>query len=939
MRFGGRLAAGALSVLVAVGLSACDPRTPVTPGGSVNTLVVSEAWRASAPDEEERPRIAALQRAIQQLRDETGTGWIGRQDDVTGYLADLSGGSRLGSPLEFMEDYGAALFGIDGTVLDLAEPDTSTVPGMVSVRASQRVGAVPVRDAHLLFFSRAASSASAARLTGVRGRVFPGLTVSTDPRIGRREAALIARKDSGGEVRGRTSLVVLPTGDGILAWEVTIVGGPELGANSALFYVDAMTGDVLEVRPQSIEGDAELPVSQPRRMTRMTSDGPRTSRATAPGDPDPSSVQISGADPLGRPLTAHGLQTAAGVELTDTTTASWDATTRRGGVMTHDMRGSDEDSELPGPLIVSPTTQVEDPEAIAAQTYGRAILRYYEDLGRNSWDGDGGTLTMSVNYGPESFCNAFFNGEQMVFGNPCVRNGEQLSRTYVDIDMAGHEITHGVTHTTAGLIYIGQSGALNESFSDYLGNVIGNRFKGEDTVALAEDTCAGITNPVRCFPNPDGSASNRYMLNGNDFDQYLRMLDPGVRLKELEFSTQDNGGVHYNSQIWNNALWSIRTQLARIDNQSGNDSLLAQAFDRVVYAVLTTRLGPTSGFLDARAAVEQVIVDSGLDPVVLRVAREVFDLNKICAGCPAVTPPPGEAVSTAVQSQLQPAVSDDLVAWLDLSAGNRTWGHSALTRIGGAAPILGPSKTVLQVAFAGEALVTLDADGQIVRTDPDVGAQLVAEVDARRTLLGGFGGSDAGAAWHGGGDTVSFLDPAGTLSTVGVEGLQGDTIAGVGTGGGLVGVGTRGGKVFAWRPGSAPTRVGTLPDRVVALSAYGDTVLAVDGAGHARLLGLDGRSFVLSNRALPFSAALSSEYAVWTEAIGSTQAGVVPETVQKRFPETDLYVMSLATGKIYSLVSGTGQQGFPALSGRRLVWQDAGLGGDDIRTMVLPEGL
>ena len=77
--------------------------------------------------------------------------------------------------------------------------------------------------------------------------------------------------------------------------------------------------------------------------------------------------------------------------------------------------------------------------------------------------------------------------------------------------------------------------------------------------------------------------------------------------------------MHFNSAIWNNALWSIRTNLARIDGEPGNDSPLAQAFDRVVYAALTTRLGPTAGFLDARAAVEQVTVDSQLDPVVLRV--------------------------------------------------------------------------------------------------------------------------------------------------------------------------------------------------------------------------------------------------------------------------------------------------------------------------------
>ena len=137
--------------------------------------------------------------------------------------------------------------------------------------------------------------------------------------------------------------------------------------------------------------------------------------------------------------------------------------------------------------------------------------------------------------------------------------------------------------------------------------------------------------------NPDGSSSFRYMLNGSDFDDYLRILTPGERLLLLINYRQDYGGVHYNSAIWNNALWSIRTRLAQIDGQDGNTSELAHQFDRAVYGALATRLTPTSSFVDARAAVEQVIIDSQLGPVVLRTAREVFDADKICTGCPTAS--------------------------------------------------------------------------------------------------------------------------------------------------------------------------------------------------------------------------------------------------------------------------------------------------------------
>ena len=174
------------------------------------------------------------------------------------------------------------------------------------------------------------------------------------------------------------------------------------------------------------------------------------------------------------------------------------------------------------------------------------------------------------------------------------------------------------------------------------------------------------------------------MLNGNDFDDYLRILDPGQRLILLLNYKQDFGGVHYNSAIWNNALWSIRTRLAQIDGQPGNTSPLARAFDRAVYGALATRLTPNSGFVDARAAVEQVIIDSQLDPVVLRTAREVFDQNKICTGCPDTGELAGDSVSTSPQTQLHPSISGDQVLWLDLSAASECAGYAASTSLGGA---------------------------------------------------------------------------------------------------------------------------------------------------------------------------------------------------------------------------------------------------------------
>ena len=925
---------GALAVVAALVLTGCaNGRTPVAPSGNVTTLVVSETWVRSAADGVDvQARLATLQRAIKKLRAETGTGWIGRQDDVTGYLGELSGGSWPGSPGDFMDTYGPDLFDLDSTGLALAEPDTTAVPNMATTRATQQLGQVPVLDGVLVFTARSGDGAAEDRLTGVRGRVFPDLEVATEPQLDGPEAARLAEETSGGRAESDPRLVVVPSRSGVLAWEVTVVSDAPLGSGGELesgnYYIDATTGEVVTVRPTDVEAASPMPFA-----------------------PDPNDVEITGVDPAGKELTAHGLRVVGGVELTDTTTPAWDQGARSGGITTYDASAVKNDSQLPGQLIVSPDPRIRDADAIAAHAYARAVIDYYESLGRNSWDGNGGTVVSSVNYGPDDFCNAFFssslNPPQMVYGNPCIVGGERWSTNSVYPDVAGHEITHGVTATSAGLLYAGQSGALNESFSDYFGNVIGNLVSGTDSVAYGEDRCVGIAdvNPL-CMPNPDGSRSLRYLLNGNDFDDYLRVLNPGARLSViLELAMQDEGGVHYNSAIWNNALWGIRTQLAKIDDLPGNDSPLARSFDRAVYGALATRLQPTAGFLDARTAVEQVIIDSGLDPVVLRVAREVFDRAKICPGCPSDTDLAGDAVATTPQAQLDPTVSGDTVAWLDMGAGEFV-GSAASQAVTGSGPSLGEANTY-DVALAGEAVVVLDGNLDVVRFDPQgAPTKLGATTDGIGIIGRGLAGSDAGAAWSSAADSLSFVDPAGTVTTAEVPGLAGDTVISVGTGGGTVAAGTDGGKVFLWTPGGPVRQVATVRGAAATVAPYGDNVLAMGCSGTqasyvaqctAKLITSSGEAFTVSNNATPFGAAMSEEYAVWPEARGSLVAGVAGG--ESSYPETDLFVLSLGTRKVYDLVAGGGQQGFPSISGRRVVWQDAAYGGDDIVTTVLPPGL
>ena len=106
-----------------------------------------------------------------------------------------------------------------------------------------------------------------------------------------------------------------------------------------------------------------------------------------------------------------------------------------------------------------------------------ATLEFYDKvLGRNSVDNQGMNLDANVDFGV-SYDNAFWDGTRMVFGNG---DGAYFIDFTNDVDVPGHELTHGVTQFTAGLQYTDQPGALNEATSDIMGACIDARASGED---------------------------------------------------------------------------------------------------------------------------------------------------------------------------------------------------------------------------------------------------------------------------------------------------------------------------------------------------------------------------------------------------------------------------------------------------------------------------
>jgi beta propeller repeat protein len=282
-------------------------------------------------------------------------------------------------------------------------------------------------------------------------------------------------------------------------------------------------------------------------------------------------------------------------------------------------------------------------------------------------------------------------------------------------------------------------------------------------------------------------------------------------------------------------------------------------------------------------------------------------------------------------------VSGDQLAWLDLNQGDGIFGFPAVSRVGGDASTLASTPDTIQVAFAGDAVVTLEQPGSVVRYGSAGDHTKLADIGVS-TMVAGLAGSEDGAAWQSSEDrTVSYVDADGTVTTADLPDLGGDNVISVGTGGGTVGLGTEHGRVLLWHPGGDFEQLGKTDGAVLAIAAYGDRVLAVDDANTATVFE-PGGSTMLSDSAIPFGAAVSKDYVVWTNAIGELGGGVA-RTEGASYPDTDLYLWSPASGTVYDLLPERGQQGFPSMSGDRVVWQDSVHGGDDIYTATIPAGL
>ncbi|EIL90074.1 M4 family metallopeptidase, partial [Rhodanobacter spathiphylli] len=114
-------------------------------------------------------------------------------------------------------------------------------------------------------------------------------------------------------------------------------------------------------------------------------------------------------------------------------------------------------------------------------------------------------LVMKVHY-KSNYENAFWDGSAMYFGD-----GASTFYPLVSLDVTSHEISHGYTEQNSGLEYSGQSGGMNEAYSDIAGEAAEFYDRGSADFLVGADivkTSAGIGDALRymCNPTQDGGS-------------------------------------------------------------------------------------------------------------------------------------------------------------------------------------------------------------------------------------------------------------------------------------------------------------------------------------------------------------------------------------------------------------------------------------------------
>jgi Zn-dependent metalloprotease len=209
---------------------------------------------------------------------------------------------------------------------------------------------------------------------------------------------------------------------------------------------------------------------------------------------------------------------------------------------------------------------------------------FYNTHNRNSIDGTGGAISVFVNFRQvpnQGFDNAFWDGQEMIFGD----GGDLFYNLAGSFDVCAHELTHGVTEKTCGLVYQFESGALNESMSDVFAVCVDTtNWQVGETVLKSNEYGATA---LRDLSDPhNGQSSSSPFWQPAHMNEFVNLS-----------ASQDNGGVHINSGIPNKAFYLVCEAIGR------------RKAEQIYYRGETVYLTPNSDFLMARQAFTQAAID------------------------------------------------------------------------------------------------------------------------------------------------------------------------------------------------------------------------------------------------------------------------------------------------------------------------------------------
>lgn len=245
---------------------------------------------------------------------------------------------------------------------------------------------------------------------------------------------------------------------------------------------------------------------------------------------------------------------------------------------------------LPGTLHGAPFSTA----AVSAHANASAVATYLRDvLKRNNIDNKGGKLVSTINCVVKRFenpknskvwLNAFWDGKQMIYGQALFDG--KLRSLASSLDVVAHELFHGVTSGTARLVYQGEPGALNESYSDIFGIFVSNMAQ-PDIAKWNWLIGDGLSS---------GMEALRDMADPTRFNQPKLMKD----FRKLPVTEAgDYGGVHDNSGIHNFAAFRVITA----KDGAGKFVFKPAETAAMFYVALTQQLSRQSTFADSRRGV------------------------------------------------------------------------------------------------------------------------------------------------------------------------------------------------------------------------------------------------------------------------------------------------------------------------------------------------